>query len=69
METQTMKDAEPIALTLTEAVAASKLSKSEIYRAFNRGDLTAKKQGRRTLILRDELVRYLTALPDLQVAA
>jgi hypothetical protein len=45
------------------------MSRSEIYRAFHRGDLRAKKQGRRTLILRDELVRYLSALPNLQAAA
>lgn len=45
-----------IAFTIPEAVAATKMSRSEIYRAFNRGDLTPRKSGRRTLILRDELV-------------
>jgi hypothetical protein len=63
-----MVHSETIALTINEAVAASKLSRTELYRAFNRGDLTAKKQGRRTLILRDDLVRYLSALPNLQAA-
>jgi excisionase family DNA binding protein len=64
-----MVDVSPLALTLTEAVAAAKLSRSEIYRALQRGDLTAKKQGRRTLILREELSRYLSALPNYQIAA
>jgi excisionase family DNA binding protein len=64
-----MVQAEPIAFTIEEAVAASKLSRSEIYRAFNRGDLTAKKNGRRTLILREDLVRFLTALPNVREAA
>lgn len=64
-----MAQSEPLALTINEAIAVSKMSRSEIYRAFHRGDLAAKKQGRRTLILRDELVRYLSALPNLQIAA
>ena len=60
---------EPIALTDSEAIAASRLSRSELYRAFQRGDLSAKKHGRRTLIMRDELTRYLTNLPNYQAAA
>lgn len=64
-----MIEVSPLALTLSEAVAAAKLSRSEIYRALQRGDLTAKKQGRRTLILREELARYLAALPNYQIAA
>lgn len=59
-----MGDNQAIALTINEAVAVTKLSRSELYRAFHRGDLTAKKQGRRTLILRDELIRYMSALPN-----
>lgn len=64
-----MAHAEPIAFTIEEAVTASKLSRSELYRAFNRGDLTAKKNGRRTLILRDDLVRFLSELPNVRKAA
>jgi excisionase family DNA binding protein len=58
-----------IALTIEEAASSAKVSRSEIYRALQRGQLCAKKQGRRTLILRDELVRYMTALPDARLAA
>jgi hypothetical protein len=41
-----MVDVSPLALTLTEAVAAAKLSRSEIYRALQRGDLTATRSQR-----------------------
>jgi excisionase family DNA binding protein len=64
-----MVDLSPIALSLPEAVAVSKMSRTELYRVIRRGDLAAKKQGRRTLILRDELERFLSALPAFQVAA
>jgi excisionase family DNA binding protein len=59
----------PLALTISEAAAASKVSRSELYLALQRGDLAAKKNGRRTLILRDELNRFLAKLPDYSVAA
>jgi hypothetical protein len=36
---------------------------------MKRGDLRAKKHDRRTVIMRDELVRYLSSLPDYQAAA
>jgi excisionase family DNA binding protein len=64
-----MTDTSPLALTIDEAVAAARVSRSEIYRALQRKELVAKKQGRRTLILRDELSRYLATLPDYQAAA
>ena len=60
---------EPIALTVEEAALTAKVSRSELYRALQRGELAAKKQGRRTLILRDELARYLGALPNYSTAA
>ncbi len=64
-----MTDNAPLALTLTEVVATAKVSRAEIYRALRRGDLSAKKQGRRTLVLREELARYLAALPNYKIAA
>ena len=36
---------------------------------LRRGDLKAKKRGRRTIILRDDLAAYLTSLPDYPAAA
>lgn len=64
-----MPDLSPMALTINEAVLVSRVSRTELYRAISRGDLTAHKNGRRTLILRDELARFLAALPALAVAA
>lgn len=63
-----MGDTNAIAFTVNEAVAMTKLSRSELYRAFHRGDLNAKKHGRRTLILRDDLVRFMSALPNVLAA-
>ncbi len=65
--TDVVRDA--LALSVEQAVAASPISRSELYLAMKRGDLRAKKHGRRTFIMRDELLRYLSSLPDYQAAA
>lgn len=59
----------PIALTIPDAVRASGLSRSAIYEALKRGDLTARKAGRRTLIAFADLDAYLSDLPKYQAAA
>lgn len=53
----------PIALTIPDAVKLSGLSRTSIYAALKRGDLTALKAGRRTLIPHAELDAFLAALP------
>lgn len=53
-----------LAFHLDEATEAGAGSRSEIYEAFRRGDLRAKKRGRRTIILRADLAAYLASLPD-----
>lgn len=55
---------EKMAYHIDEAVEAGAGSRSEIYEALRGGTLCAKKRGRRTIILRDELARYLATLPD-----
>lgn len=57
---------EIIALTIPEAVAASGLSRSCIYKALKAG-LPARKAGRRTLIMVADLKAYLASLPTYQV--
>jgi len=47
-----------------ECVAYSGLSRTSLYNALKKGDLTAKKAGRRTLISFAELDRYLSDLPE-----
>ena len=53
----------PIALTIPEAVAMTKMSRTAIYNALKDGTLSARKSGRRTLIPTGELQRYIVALP------
>lgn len=49
--------------TVPEAVKYSGLSRSALYEALKRGDLTARKAGRRTLISFADLETYLGSLP------
>lgn len=53
----------PIALTVPEAVKASGLSRSALYEAMRRGDVAARKAGRRTLIPFEDLEAYIASLP------
>lgn len=55
--------------TLLEAVEYSGMSRTAIYDALKRGDLTARKAGRRTLISFTDLEAYLTSLPNYQAGA
>lgn len=55
--------------TIKEAVEKSPVSRSEMYLAMRRGDLKAKKHGKRTIILRDDLAAYFASLPDYRTAA
>lgn len=59
----------PIAVTIPEAVKLSGISRSGIYQALKRRDMTAKKAGRRTLISFAELEAYLANLPIYQAGA
>ena len=54
---------QPIALTIPDACKVSGCSRSSLYEAMKRGDLTARKAGRRTLIPFKELEAYLASLP------
>ncbi len=53
----------PLAVTIHEAVRASGLSRSELYRRLADGKVRAVKSGSRTLILMDSLRTHLTSLP------
>lgn len=59
----------PIAVTIPEAVKATGMSRSALYEAMKRGDLTARKAGRRTLISFADLEAYLASLPTFQAGA
>jgi excisionase family DNA binding protein len=51
------------ALTIHEACSYSGIGKTKIYEAINAGKLKARKVGKRTLILSDELREFLSSLP------
>lgn len=53
----------PLAVTIPDALKATGLSRSALYEALKRGDLTALKAGRRTLIPFVDLEAYLAGLP------
>lgn len=59
----------PITVTIPDAVKATGMSRTSIYAALKRGDLTARKAGRRTLISFADLEAYLSSLPTYQAGA
>ena len=59
----------PIAVTIHEAVKLSGMSRTSIYEALKRQDITARKAGRRTLISFADLEAYLANLPTYQAGA
>lgn len=59
----------PIAVSIPDAVKASGMSRSSIYEALKRGDLSARKAGRRTLISFTDLQAYLASLPEYKAGA
>jgi Helix-turn-helix domain len=53
----------PLAFTIPAASAASATSRTSLYEEIRRGRLQARKRGRRTVILRDDLEAWLSGLP------
>jgi len=56
--------AEPLVVHKAEAARLAGLSLASVDRAIARGELKTKKYGKRTLILKTELARFLDGLPD-----
>ena len=54
---------EPIALQIPDAVKLSGVGRTSLYAAIKDGKLTARKTGRRTLILATDLRAWLENLP------
>jgi hypothetical protein len=50
-------------LSVDDTCDVSGLGKTKIYEAIGAGQLVARKFGKRTIILREDLTRFLTALP------
>lgn len=57
----------PIALSIDEAAQQANVCRDKVYEAIRRGELKARKAGRRTLILRADLESFLADLPKLEL--
>jgi excisionase family DNA binding protein len=55
-----------LAYTIAEACAVARAGRTAIYEAIRNGALQARKRGRRTLILADDLRRWVESLPTLE---
>jgi excisionase family DNA binding protein len=56
----------PLAHSIAEACARSGIGRTAMYELINTGQLPARKRGRRTLILADDLQRWLELLPPIK---
>jgi excisionase family DNA binding protein len=57
---------QPIELTIAEACAAARIGRTRVYEAIRAGELCARKHGKRTLILSEDLRSWLEAMPAIQ---
>jgi len=58
----------PLAHSIEDAARLTSCGRTAIYEAIKRGALTARKRGRRTLILDHDLRAWLAALPTREAA-
>jgi excisionase family DNA binding protein len=54
---------DPLAYSVAQATKVAGVGRTSLCQAISEGKLPARKHGRRTLILRDDLVNYLESLP------
>ena len=60
---------EEVAYGIDEIVRRDPKGRSSIYKAIGEGRLIARKDGRRTVVLQSDYVRYLRSLPPIQPKA
>lgn len=59
---------EQLVYTIPQAIQIAAISRTELYRCIQRGELTLRKRGKRSIILADELRRWVQSLPTAQQA-
>jgi len=58
----------PLGYTIADAVSVTGVGRTSIYKAIAEGQLRAVKNGRRTLILADDLKRFLNNLETMEAS-
>lgn len=53
-----------ISYTIDEACAICSIGRTKLYESISSGKIKAKKLGKRTLILKDDLERFIESLED-----
>lgn len=53
-----------IAISIVEAARRTGVGRSSVYEAIGRGDLKIRKNGRRSLVLVDDLKAWVLAMPE-----
>jgi excisionase family DNA binding protein len=59
----------PLAYSIAEACSVARAGRTALYEAIRSGALRAVKRGRRTIVLADDLRRYLESLPAVKPKA
>ena len=59
---------EPFAYDISDVVRKGPVGRTKIYEEINAGRLTARKMGKRTIILREDFEEWLRNLPEMEAA-
>lgn len=52
-----------LAVTIPEAVEMTSIGRTSLYKLFKSGEIVRRKNGKRSLILVEDLERYIQSLP------
>jgi excisionase family DNA binding protein len=59
----------PLAYSIADACSVARVGRTALYQAIRSGALRAVKRGRRTIVLAEDLRRYLESLPAVEPKA